>query len=314
MDNIVARSLGMQRLLQQVVQVADSDATILLFGETGTGKEVFARVIHSNSRRGKGPFVALNCAAIPETLFESELFGHVRGAFTSAHGAKRGLFQSANGGTLFLDEIGEMPASLQVKLLRVLQDGNVRRLGDTRNREVDVRLISATNKVLEDEIRTGAFRNDLYYRIAVVPIHLVPLRQRREEIPILVRHFIEQNNRRLKTQITGADADVMEYLVNYAWPGNVRELENTIERALVLTEATRITATDLPANITSPVAPLDGIELPDDELSVKKHGSLLEARLIRIALDRTGGNKTRAADLLELSSRALLYKIREYGI
>jgi two-component system response regulator AtoC len=199
-------------------------------------------------------------------------------------------------------------------LLRVLQDGQVRRVGDTRNRDVDVRLISATNKNLEEEVQNGTFRKDLFYRLAVVPIHLVPLRQRREEIPLLVKHFVEQNNRRLKTKVTGVDPEAMQHMLDYSWPGNVRELENSIERALVLSESARLMPTDLPAHITSPVNVMDGVSLPDDELSVKKHGAVLEKRLIRLALERTGGNKTRAADLLELSSRALLYKIREYGL
>jgi two-component system response regulator AtoC len=287
---------------------------VLITGESGTGKELVARLIHNESERADAPFVPLNCGAIPENLLESELFGYVKGAFTGADREKPGLFEVASHGTIFLDEIGEMPASLQVKLLRVLQEGQVRRLGDTRTRDVDVRLVSATNKNLEEEVRNGGFRNDLYYRIAVVPIHLVPLRQRREEIPLLVKHFIEQNNRRLKTQVTGVEPDAMQHLLDYAWPGNVRELENTIERALVLSDGPRISPTDLSAHITSPVNVLDGVELPDDELSVKKHGAVLERRLIRLALERTGGNKTRAAELLELSSRALLYKIREYGL
>jgi two-component system response regulator AtoC len=238
----------------------------------------------------------------------------MRGAFTSADREKPGLFEVASGGTIFLDEIGEMAPTLQVKLLRVLQEGQVRRVGDTRNRDVDVRLISATNKNLEEEVQNGTFRKDLFYRLAVVPIHLVPLRQRREEIPLLVKHFVEQNNRRLKTKVTGVDPEAMQHMLDYSWPGNVRELENSIERALVLSESARLMPTDLPAHITSPVNVMDGVSLPDDELSVKKHGAVLEKRLIRLALERTGGNKTRAADLLELSSRALLYKIREYGL
>jgi two-component system response regulator AtoC len=313
--DIIAKAPAMQRALEIALKVARHPSPALITGESGTGKELVARLIHSESERKDAAFIPLNCGAIPENLLESELFGYVKGAFTGADRDKTGLFEVASGGTLFLDEIGDMPASLQVKLLRVLQEGQVRRVGDTRTRDVDVRLISATNKNLEEEVRNGGFRNDLYYRIAVVPIHLVPLRQRKEEIPLLVRHFIEQNNRRLKVQITGVEPDAMQNLLNYAWPGNVRELENTIERALVLCEGVRITQADLPPHILSPVSPLDGIEmLPDDELSVKKHGAVLERRLIRMALDRTGGNKTRAADLLELSSRALLYKIREYGL
>jgi two-component system response regulator AtoC len=287
---------------------------VLITGESGTGKELVARLIHNESNRADAAFVPLNCGAIPENLLESELFGYMRGAFTGADRDKPGLFEVASGGTIFLDEIGEMAPTLQVKLLRVLQDGQVRRVGDTRNRAVDVRLVSATNKNLDEEVRNGNFRNDLFYRLAVVPIHLVPLRQRREEIPLLVKHFVEQNNRRLKTQVTGVDAEAMQFLLDYSWPGNVRELENSIERALVLSDGPRITPGDLPTNITSPINVMDGVALPDDELSVKKQGAVLERRLIRLALERTGGNKTRASELLELSARALLYKIREYGL
>jgi two-component system response regulator AtoC len=312
--DIIAKSPAMKQAIEVALKVARHPSPVMITGESGTGKELVARLIHAESDRRDAAFVPVNCGAIPENLLESELFGYVKGAFTGADRDKAGLFEVASNGTLFLDEIGEMPASLQVKLLRVLQDGNVRRVGDTRLRNVDVRLVSATNKVLEDEIRDGNFRNDLYYRVAVVPIHLVPLRQRKEEIPIMVRHFLDQNNRRLKTSITGVDPEAMQLLLDYGWPGNVRELENTIERALVLSEGPKIEATDLPPQIISPVIPLDGGDLPDDELSVKKHSSVLERRLIRIALARTGGNKTRAAGLLDLSSRALLYKIREYGL
>jgi two-component system response regulator AtoC len=304
----------MTRALEVALKVAPHPSAVLITGESGTGKELVARLIHNESNRKDGAFVPLNCGAIPENLLESELFGYMRGAFTGAERDKPGLFEVASGGTIFLDEIGEMAPTLQVKLLRVLQEGQVRRVGDTRNRDVDVRLISATNKNLEEEVRNGTFRNDLFYRLAVVPIHLVPLRQRREEIPLLVKHFVEQNNRRLKTQVTGVDPEAMQHMLDYSWPGNVRELENSIERALVLSESARLMPTDLPAHITSPVNVMDGVSLPDDELSVKKHGAVLEKRLIRLALERTGGNKTRAADLLELSSRALLYKIREYGL
>ena len=311
---IIAKSPAMTRALEIAAKVARHPSPVLITGESGTGKELVARLIHGESDRADAAFIPLNCGAIPETLLESELFGYQRGAFTSADRDKPGLFEAASGGTLFLDEIGEMPAQLQVKLLRVLQEGEVRRLGDSKSRQVDVRLVSATNKNLEEEIRDGNFRNDLFYRIAVVPIHLVPLRQRKEEVPLLVRHFVEQNNRRLRLKIGGVEPDAMRQLIAYRWPGNVRELENTIERAMVLTDADRIASSDLPANVTTPLIPLDGAELADDELSVKKHSDVLERRLIRMALERTGGNKTRAAELLELSSRALLYKIREYGL
>jgi two-component system, NtrC family, response regulator AtoC len=311
---IIARSPAMTKALEVAVKVAKHPSSVLITGESGTGKELVARLIHGESERADSPFVPVNCGAIPENLLESELFGYVRGAFSGADREKPGLFEVASGGTLFLDEIGDMPASLQVKLLRVLQESEIRRLGDTRTRQIDVRLLAATNRDFEEEIRSGTFRQDLYYRIAVVPIHLVPLRQRRDEIALLVRHFIEQYNRKLRLAVKGLDQDAMRLLLNYNWPGNVRELENTIERAMVLADSPTLTPADLPDHIRTPLPSIDGAELGDDELSVKKHGDALERRLIRRALERTGGNKTRAAELLELSSRALLYKIREYGL
>jgi two-component system, NtrC family, response regulator AtoC len=311
---IIARSPAMTKALEVAVKVARHPSPVLITGESGTGKELVARLIHGESDRADSPFVPVNCGAIPENLLESELFGYVRGAFSGADRDKPGLFEVASGGTMFLDEIGEMPVTLQVKLLRVLQESEIRRLGDTRTRPVDVRLLAATNKDLDEEIRAGAFRRDLYYRIAVVPIHLVPLRQRRDEVALLVRHFIEQYNRKLRMDIKGIDQDAMRLLLEYSWPGNVRELENTIERAMVLSDSTTLTVDDLPDNVRTPLPSMTANELSDDELSVKKHGAALERRLIRQALERTGGNKTRAADLLELSSRALLYKIREYGL
>ncbi|HSJ26107.1 MAG TPA: sigma-54 dependent transcriptional regulator [Longimicrobiales bacterium] len=311
---IISNSPAMQRALEIAAKVARHPSPVLVTGESGTGKELIARLIHNESDRADSAFVPLNCGAIPENLLESELFGYVRGAFSGADRDKPGLFEVASGGTLFLDEIGDMPATLQVKLLRVLQEGEIRRLGDTRSRDVDVRLVSATNKDLEEEIRAGEFRRDLFYRIAVVPIHLVPLRQRRDEVPVLVKHFIDNYNRKLRLDIKGIEPDAMRLLLDYPWPGNVRELENTIERAMVLCDGPKIDVTDMPDHIRTPIPAIDGTDLPTDELSVKKHGEALEKRLIRQALIRTGGNKTRAAELLELSSRALLYKIREYGL
>jgi two-component system, NtrC family, response regulator AtoC len=311
---IIAKSPAMTKALEVAAKVARHPSPVLITGESGTGKELVARLVHTESDRADAPFVPVNCGAIPENLLESELFGYARGAFTGADRDKPGLFEVASGGTLFLDEVGEMPPTLQVKLLRVLQESEIRRLGDTRTRPIDIRLITATNKDFEQEIRDGGFRQDLYYRIAVVPIHLVPLRQRREEVPLLVRHFVDNYNRKLRLDVRSVDADAMRLLLEYTWPGNVRELENTIERAMVLSDATVITPADLPDQIRSPVPSIDGPELLDDELSVKKHSAALERRLIRQALERTGGNKTRAAELLELSSRALLYKVREYGL
>ena len=305
MENIVARSPAMQRLLQQVVQVADSDATILLFGETGTGKEVFARVIHSNSRRSKGPFVALNCAAIPETLFESELFGHVRGAFTSAHGAKRGLFQSANGGTLFLDEIGEMPLSMQVKLLRAVQEREVREVGSETTTKIDVRIIAATNKDLGEAVKNGSFRNDLYYRISVVPLFIPPLRDRRDDIPLMAQHFLTASAKRANKDLRGFTPAALNRLVTNPWPGNVRELENVIEKAAVMTCQDMITPDLLPSMGTSPDAPLKPLTEAKEEF---------EKTYLKNVLQLTGGNISRAAQFAG-RYRADFYKmLKKYGL
>ncbi|MGH7481127.1 MAG: sigma-54-dependent transcriptional regulator [Longimicrobiales bacterium] len=311
---VIAKSPAMVNALELAAKVARHPSPVLITGESGTGKELVARLIHAQSDRADHSFVAINCGAIPENLLESELFGHAKGAFTGADRDKPGLFEEASNGTLFLDEIGEMPAPLQVKLLRVLQEGEVRRVGENRQRSIDVRVISATNKDLQEEIRKNQFRSDLFYRIAVVPIHLAPLRQRQEEIPLLVRHFVQNFNRRLGLAIEGVDPDAMRLLLEYSWPGNVRELENTIERASVLAEDSKILPADLPPQVQTPVRALDEPALSEDDLSVKKHGAALERRLIQRALERTRGNKTKAAELLELSSRALLYKIREYGL
>ncbi len=311
---VIVKSPAMVNALEVATKVARHPSPVLVTGESGTGKELVARLIHAESERSEGAFVAINCGAIPEHLLESELFGHVKGAFTGADRDKAGLFEAASGGTLFLDEIGEMPSNLQVKLLRVLQEGDVRRVGDTRERKVDVRIVSATNKDLQQEIKEGNFRSDLFFRIAVVPIHLAPLRQRQEEIPLLARHFIRVYNGKLGLDVDGIDADAMRLLLEYRWPGNVRELENVIERGMVLTDNPTIEPDDLPPNVRAPVSAIDEPQLSADDLSVKRHGAALEKRLIQKALERTRGNKTRAAELLELSSRALLYKIRDYGL
>ena len=313
-SGIIAKAPAMKQAVETATKVAKYPSPVLITGESGTGKELVARLIHDESDRADAAFVAVNCGAIPENLLESELFGYVRGAFTGADRDKVGLFEAASGGTLFLDEIGEMPASLQVKLLRTLQEGEVRRLGENKSRSVDVRIVSATNRNLEDEIRDGNFRKDLFFRIAVVPIHLPPLRQRTEEIPLLAKHFVEAYNEKLGLDIEGIEPDAMKVLLEYSFTGNVRELENVIERAMVLADGPKLRVDDLPHHVQSPVRALDDVDLGDDELSVKKHGAVLERQLIQKALERTGGNRTRAADLLELSSRALLYKIRDYGL
>ncbi|MEK6532258.1 MAG: sigma-54 dependent transcriptional regulator [Nitrospirota bacterium] len=305
LENVVARSPAMQRLFQQIAQVADSDATILLFGETGTGKEVMARVAHTNSRRSKGPFVALNCAAIPEALFESELFGHVRGAFTSAHGAKKGLFQSANGGTIFLDEIGEMPLSMQVKLLRAVQEREVREVGSELSTKIDVRIIAATNKDLGEAVKNGSFRNDLYYRISVVPLFIPPLRDRRDDIPLLAQHFLKISNQRANKDVRGFTPTALHRLMVNPWPGNVRELENAIEKAVVMTRQDMITPEFLPSVGVSPDTPLKPLTEAKEEF---------ERTYLKNVLQLTGGNISRAAQFAG-RYRADFYKmLRKYGL
>jgi two-component system response regulator AtoC len=311
---IVAGSAAMRKALDVVSKVARHDSAVLLTGASGTGKELVARLIHRESPRAQGPFVAVNCGGIPEQLLESEFFGYMRGAFTGADRDKPGLFETADGGTLFLDEVGELPGSLQVKLLRVLQEGEFRRLGSTEIRRASVRIISATNKDLEAAVEAGDFREDLFYRLAVVPIHLPPLRVRREEIPELAIHLLRRHADRLGVHVEGIHPAAMEVLLAYAWPGNIRELENVLERALVLSEGPVVALEDLPESVRRPAPDSVGLPADADDLSVKRHGARMEKHLIQLALDRTGGNRTQAAELLELSPRALRYKIQEYGI
>ena len=310
----VVGSPAMRHAMEVVQKVAPHDSPVLIMGSSGTGKELVARMIHRQGTNPDAPFIPVNCGGVPEQLLESEFFGFVRGAFTGADRDKQGLFEAADGGTLFLDEVGELPGSLQVKLLRALQEGEVRRLGSTETKRVNVRVISATNRDLEEAVENGEFRKDLYYRLAVVPIHLPQLRSRREEIPQLAAHLLERHARRLRVEVEGIDADAMEVLLAYTWPGNIRELENVLERALVLTDGTRISLADLPEVVRRPPPDGGGISVDGDDLSVKRHGARLEKHLIELALDRTGGNKTQASELLELSPRALRYKIQEYGI
>ncbi len=312
-SGIIARSEPMQRVFRTIRKVADYRTTVLLTGESGTGKELVAKALHFNSVRKDAPYVAVNCGAIPANLLESELFGHVRGAFTDATRTRRGLFEEADGGTLFLDEIGELPSALQVKLLRVLQEGEIRRVGDTRPLSVDVRVVAATVRDLPAEVKAGTFREDLYYRLNVLPIHLPPLRERGGDIALLVDHFIERFNRRLGTGLEGIEPQAMKMLVQHAWPGNVRELENTIERAMVLCDGRRIGEEDLPDRIRQNQDRIR-MTLQSGELSIKKTTRIIEEELIRRALTKTGGNRTRAAEFLEISHRALLYKIKDYAV
>jgi two-component system response regulator AtoC len=311
-EDILAKSGKMQDIFRTIAKIAEYKTTVLVTGESGSGKELVARAIHRRSKRS-GPFVAVNCGAIPENLLESELFGHKKGAFTDAVHDRQGLFEEASGGSLFLDEIGELPLALQVKLLRVLEDEKIRRLGETRDVQVDVRIITATHRDLPTETKAGRFREDLFYRLNVLLIHCPALRERREDIPLLIDHFLAKNNARLGTSIRGLDTEARRLLYEYAWPGNVRELENTIERAMVLTESDTITAAGLPERVREARDPVQ-MQLASGELSVKKTMRIIEEILIRRALQKTKGNRTRAAEILEISHRALLYKIKDYQI
>ena len=303
----------MQEIFNQIRKVADLKTTILVLGESGTGKELVARALHQNGRRSQKPFVAVNCGAIPENLLESELFGHVRGAFTDASGDKAGLFEQADGGTLFLDEIGEMPLALQVKLLRVLQEGEIRRVGDTVSRKVDVRVISATSRDLFADAGNGRFREDLYFRLNVFSLQLPPLRERVEDIPLLAEHFLRRYRGENESRQLRIEPDAMRSLMAHRWPGNIRELENAIERACILCEDGRVTSSCLPPSVRL-LDEYDSIESGSDEnLSIKKAEEAIERELIRKALAKTGGNRTQAAKLLEISHRSLLYKLKEFG-
>ena len=314
-ENVVGASEGMQDVIRQVRKVAPLKATVLLTGESGTGKELVARAVHELSPRASFPFVAVNCGAIPADLIESELFGHVRGAFTDATRDKKGLAAEADGGTLFLDEIGELPLQLQVKLLRFLQEEEIRRVGDTRAEKVDVRVVAATARDLVRAVKEGQFREDLFYRLNVVGVRIPPLRERREDIAPLVRHFLAKyRSLRPDAPLSGVTAAAMEALETYRWPGNVRELEHVVERAMVLAEGTELGEEDLPDELRSAPRPAPPVTLPTGSLSVKRATRAVEEQLIRKALEQTAGNRTRAAELLDISYRALLYKIKEYGI
>jgi two-component system response regulator AtoC len=312
-EDILAKSALMQGVFRTIAKIANYKTTVLISGESGVGKELVARALHSRGTRAGQPFVPVNCGAIPENLLESELFGHKKGAFTDAISDRNGLFSEADGGTLFLDEIGELPLGLQVKLLRVLEDGKIRRLGEARDVLVDVRIIAATHRDLLKETQKGRFREDLFYRLNVLPIVVPPLRERREDIPVLIEHFMARNNARLGTSITGLDSEARRLLYEHAWPGNVRELENTIERAMVLAEGDKLMPADLPERIREAQNPVQ-MQLTSGELSVKKTTRIIEEILIRRALQKTKGNRTRAAEVLEISHRALLYKIKDYKI
>ena len=306
---LVAASDEMKAVLELVERAAEYKTTVLVTGESGVGKEVVARTLHQLSDRSARPFVAVNCGAIPETLIESELFGHARGAFTGADSEQPGLFRRADGGTLFLDEIGELPPMIQVKLLRALQEEEVQPVGEAKAVPVDVRILAATARDLEAEVASGGFRGDLFYRLNVMRIHIPPLRERPLDIPVLADELLRALSRRVGRPVAPLGSEVTEALRAYSWPGNIRELENTLERALILMRGSEITVDLLP------IAPLAAaVPGQEEDLSIKRGARRMEQRLIRLALEQTGGNRTRAARVLEISPRALQYKIKEYAI
>lgn len=312
---IVGDTPQMRDIFSLVSKVCDFKTTVMILGESGTGKELIARALHFNSVRKKGPFIAVNCGAIPESLLESELFGHVKGAFTDAVSDKAGLFEQAHGGTLLLDEIGEMPPFLQVKLLRVLQEGEIRPIGAGSSRKVDVRVVSATSRDLARDVTEGRFREDLFYRLNVFCIKVPPLRERTGDILLLANHFLDKYGDRLGKSGIRLSPEALKAMLEYEWPGNVRELENCIERGLVLCEHDVIDLECLPDALrkgTTAMRPV--VAAFEDDLSLKRASERLERDFITLALEKTGGNRTRAAKLLEISHRALLYKLKEYKI
>lgn len=310
--NIITEDAAMSEVLGLVKKVADYSTPVMISGESGTGKELIARAIHYGGVRADKAFVGVNCGAISPNLLESELFGHVKGAFTDAHRNKTGLFQEADCGTLFLDEIGELPLELQVKLLRALQEGEVRRVGDVKSIKIDTRVVAASVRDLKAEIKAGRFREDLYYRLNVIEIKLPPLRERAADIPGLVAHFVEKYSKKFGKRVKAVSPDVMDELKAYPWPGNIRELENVIERAMLIEDGEVIGRGALPMRDSANDICL-GVQSADG-LSIKRARESVERALIARALEKTGNNKTKAAELLDISMRALLYKIKDYEL
>ncbi len=304
---LVGKSPLMQKIYDLIEKISHSVSNVLISGESGTGKELVAKAVHYNGLRKEGPFIAVNCAAIPETLLESELFGYKKGAFTDARSDKRGLLFEANEGTLFLDEITEMPPTLQAKLLRVIEERKVRPLGDTTSYPIDVRIISTTNRDIGKQIREGRFREDLYYRLKVIDIELPPLRDRKEDIPLIIQHFITKFNKNLKKNISGISEQALKLLLNYAWPGNVRELENIIERAITLTQGEVISLEDLP----TPMTHGEDKDSTGKALREKYTVDQLEKEYIKKVLIEAGGNKSKAAQILGLNRKTLYRKLQE---
>jgi two-component system response regulator AtoC len=313
-SSIIGESSEIKKIRDIVRKIATSGATtILLQGESGTGKDLIAKVIHYQSKRADKPFLEINCTALPESLIESELFGYEKGAFTDAKTAKRGLFELADGGTIYLDEIGDMKPGTQAKLLKVIENKTFKRIGGVKDITVDVRIIAATNRDLEGAIKEGSFREDLYYRLNVIPVKLPPLRQRDGDILLLAKHFIGEFNREFKKQVKGLDPVVEEKFLSYSWPGNVRELKNLLERIMILEQSDIILPEHLPCEINPQVAVKEGgsiIRLPETGIDIEE----VEKDLIRQALERTGNNQTRAARLLNLSRDALRYRMQKFGL
>ena len=313
---LVGDDPALQKVLRLVGKVAPTDSSVLVLGESGTGKELIARAIHEMSPRASKPMIPINCGAIPENLLESELFGHVKGAYTGASQNRVGRFEAAHGGTIFLDEIGEMSPPLQVKLLRVLQERTIEPVGGTRSIDVDVRVVAATNKDLEIEVEEGNFREDLYYRLNVVELNLPALRQRKSDIPLLIKFFNQRSYELKGRAISGINTPALEKLMNYRWPGNVRELENVVERLTVFCMDEEVELDDLPAKILSPRSKKDDLpyELPPEGLDLRGFITELEERLIRQALERTGWNKNKAASLLRMNRTTLVEKLKKRGM
>ena len=321
LDNIIGQSPKMRAIFDLIQTVAPQTSRVLITGESGTGKELVARAIHENSARAQAPFITINCGAFPETLLESELFGYMKGSFTGANDNRHGLFQAANGGTLFMDEIGNMSLTMQVRLYRVLQEGKVRPIGSTEESDVDVRIIAATNKNFEKEIAEGRFREDLYYRLSVIPIQLPSLRERKDDIPLLARHFLEKFRKVMEKPIGGLSPEVVRKLEAYEWPGNVRELENTMERAVALENTSEITLRVLPdriAGYATAAAELGNghgdFEFPVEGLDFEKEVADAERRYIKAALEKSLGVRTHAAELLNISYRSFRHYAKKHNL
>jgi DNA-binding NtrC family response regulator len=312
LDNVIGTSSAMRRVYALVEKVSRADLAVLITGESGTGKELIAKAIHQHSARRGGPFVVINCGAIPEGLLESELFGHRKGAFTGAYSNTRGKIEAADKGTVLLDEIGELPPNLQVKLLRVIEGCEFTRVGETETRRADVRFLAATNRDLSKMVEDGRFREDLYFRLKVVPIHMPALRERREDIPLLADHFLREASQRFNRPALRFEKDVFRYFQAYAWPGNVRELKHAVERLAVIAEDDNVGFKELPENLTSTTGAAANvlIQLPDDGIDLEE----VEREILRQALEKHAGNQTRAAQYLNITRSALIYRMQKYGL